>query len=342
MDLHTALGGYADAELISPDTIPGPLRPAARAAMQAVLHHLPAVEWRRLSYQERLFACAILPSLLRDRFAVLHFSELALGRMLQRFRSIFRLRYRLLFSNGAPAPPFMYARFDHIQLLTPLHVEEAIRHGLPPEKLSLVPYGVDCEVFRPGDNGERTALRRELGIPEESFVVFTAAALKSSHKRIDTLLRAAATLPKEIFLFIAGAETTETASLRRLADELLPDRCRMVSLPHEAVARMYRAADVFVLPSMIEGLPIVTLEAMASGLQVIAHRSPLFEWIVGDADDLADMSDERQLASAISRSRNDSDRRHAAGVRNREHARATFDWRSLRDQYLRMYEACAQ
>ncbi len=340
-DLHSTLVGHADAELISLDTITPALRSVARGVTKIVLR-LPVPEWRRLTYQERFFACAILPELLRDRFALLHFSEPSLGSMLRRFRSRFRLRYKLLFSNGAPAPPFMYERFDHIQLLTPLHVEEAVRHGIPAERLSLVPYGVDCSAFRPAADGETAAIRRELGLPERAFVVFTAAALKRSHKRIDFLIRAVSRAPQDVFLFVAGAKTPETESLRELAGEVLPGRCRIVSLAHNEMARIYRAADVFALPSLVEGFGIVILEAMATGLPVIAHRSPLFQWIVGDESDLADMNDESDLAAAIERLRQSETRRHLAGLRNRRKACETFSWQSLLPRYVEMYETCAR
>ena len=76
-------------------------------------------------------------------------------------------------------------QFEHVQELAPYYLEMDRKKGLPADKKWFaIPNFVDCEAYTPGD---RLAARRKFGIPEDRFVVFDAAALKLTHKRIDWL-----------------------------------------------------------------------------------------------------------------------------------------------------------
>jgi glycosyltransferase involved in cell wall biosynthesis len=83
-------------------------------------------------------------------------------------------------------------------------------------------------------------------------------------------------------LLIAGAGTNETDDLVSLSQALAPGRIRVLrDLPREEMPFLYRALDVFVLASLFEMMPIAVLEAMASGLPVIANRHPVLQWMIG-------------------------------------------------------------
>lgn len=91
------------------------------------------------------------------------------------------------------------------------------------------------------------------------------------------------TYSSHLFLLIVGARTSETDELIAMADELLPGRVRVLAdLPHDEMPALYRVADLFALCSLKEMMPIAVLEAMASGLPVIANRHPVLEWMVGE------------------------------------------------------------
>lgn len=304
-----------------------------------VLSRLPLSFEQRRRYSEYSFATGMLPWLRRGRYDIVHFSEYDLGSMLLRYRRWFGFDYALLFSNGAPAPPNLCRNFDYTQEVNKIRLDDALEAGLPESRLRLVPYGIDCQRFSAVDVEEKRSLRRKYGIPEHRTVVACAAAIKRHHKRIDHLVEEFAGLPREeFFLVVAGARTEETPGLVALADARLGDSYRFLTLPHESMHDLYQLADVFVLPSLTEGLPIVVLEAMASSLPVIVHHDPLYLWAVGDSRATIDMAKPGELRRAIERLARDPRLRHDLGASLMHATRARFDWANLKAEYLALYE----
>lgn len=145
-----------------------------------------------------------------------------------------------------------------------------------------MPNFVDCEVFRPaGSLAEKQALRVEFGIPINAMVIISVAALKRGHKRVDQVIsefKAAAR--HNYFLILAGATTDETPGIKALAGG--DPRIRIFQdYPHEKMSMLLRAADVMVLGSLFEMMPIAVLEGLASGLPVISHDHPVMAWMTG-------------------------------------------------------------
>jgi glycosyltransferase involved in cell wall biosynthesis len=139
-------------------------------------------------------------------------------------------------------------------------------------------------------------------------------------KGVDRVIRAVATLPN-VRLAIAGAPALVPANgdrLRELADGLLGDRVRFLGERHD-IAELLHAADVLVLASLQEGLPLSILEAQAAGTPVVAYPTAgipevITHEITGllvDADDLVD------LATSIERMAHDPQLRRDIGTRAR-------------------------
>lgn len=283
--------------------------------------------------EKRSFALTLYPFLCLEHYDIVHYNELVMGSALYHLRRLFGGKYKLLYCNGAPSPPIHYHhRCDFAQLLTGPMFEEAREFGLSEGRLFLVPYGVDIERFSSETRSRRSEIRRLLGIPEEARVILTVAALKREHKRLDYLIREISKLTGSIWLLAAGQRTNETPSLEEEANRLLNARWRFISWPHETIHLLYGTADIFVLTSLTEGLPIVLLEAMASGLPIITHDGPLYRWVLGKSKtQIVDMTQEGSLTRAIG-SCNSS----APGTRDEVLRR--FSWEALIPQYLKMYE----
>jgi len=146
-------------------------------------------------------------------------------------------------------------------------------HLLPAEKVTVIPNGLATERFCvPRD---RAALRRELGLPEDVTLLGTVAAL-SPQKGIEYLIRAAAAVRRErpdVHFLIVG-EGPLRGSLQRLASTLRLDEGVHFVGARDDVPQLLGALDIFVLPSLWEGLPYALLEAGAAGVPCLATNIP--------------------------------------------------------------------
>lgn len=182
-----------------------------------------------------------------------------------------------------PLTYWSYRKAEVFFAISPRFLDLYTTAGLPRNRFRLIPNGVNLDRFRPAAEGEREALRRELSIPSGSPVVLFVGFF-SREKRPDLLFEAWATLAaspaSDAVLVLVGATRSSyyeideglADGIRRRADKLgLTGRMSFVETTHE-IERFHRAADVFVLPSVREGLPNALLEAMASGAACIATR----------------------------------------------------------------------
>jgi len=289
--------------------------------------------------ETRSFGMALYPLLRRGRYDVVHYSDLLTGSVLFHLRRNFGGRFKLLYCNGAPSPPVHYHhRCDAAQLLTGPHYEEAVAFGIGEERLFLIPYGVDAEMFSPDVSHSRLKIRSELGIPENAKVILTVAALKREHKRVDHLLREIAQLNNSLWLVAAGQKTEETDSLREEAERYLPGRWRFLSWPRERMHLLYTAADAFSLGSLTEGFGLVIVEAMLSGLPILVHDAPVFRWIAGHSDvRCINMAKQGALAMALTEILTNGSCSNSRGE-----GLERFSWERLVGQYLKMYQQVAE
>ncbi len=164
-------------------------------------------------------------------------------------------------------------------------------------------------------------------------------------KGFDVLIRAygEAHLPGHD-LVIAG-EGPERAALEAVAREVVvAGRVRFVGRADRAAAvALFRHCDLFVLPSRLEPMGIVNLEAMAAGKPVIASEVGGVPELVLDGETglLVPPEDPAALAAAMRKLAGDPDLRLRLGGAGRARAE-TFNWPNIADQYVRIYESILQ
>ena len=164
---------------------------------------------------------------------------------------------------------------DTIVVSTAQEKEDLARlYGVPPDRVGIVPAGVDLELFRPLD---KARAREQLELTE-TRVVLSVGRIEPL-KGLDILIGAMAMLDdtKDTMLLVVGGEPAHDREVRRLktlADRLgLLDVVRFDGIVSQAtLPTYYSAADVFVMPSYYESFGLVALEAMACGIPVIASR----------------------------------------------------------------------
>jgi glycosyltransferase involved in cell wall biosynthesis len=188
---------------------------------------------------------------------------------------------------------------------------------------ALIPNGVALDRFSPGEPD-----RARFGLPAKGPVVLMVSALIGS-KRVDEGVRAVANLP-DVHLVCAG-DGPERAEVDNLAGTLMPGRFTRLIAPAAEMPTLYRSCDAFLHLSLDEPFGNVFIEAMASGLPVVAHDSPRTRWVVGDDQFLCDSRDRAALSGSIARALAAAGDNDAAASR-RAHA-ARYSWSSVAARY---------
>jgi sugar transferase (PEP-CTERM/EpsH1 system associated) len=207
---------------------------------------------------------------------------------------------------------------------------------VPARKVRTIYNGVDTERFAPGD---RAAARQALGIPAEWAVAGTVGRLdpvKDQAGLIRAFSRSAQS--SKSVLVIAGGGPSR-AELEGVTRELgLGDRVRLLG-ERADIPLVLRALDVFVLPSLGEGISNAILEAMATGLPVIATRVGGNVELVRDGATgcLLEPRNPQVLAEALAAYLGDPARAQAHGAAGRERAVSEFGLERMLAAYAALY-----
>lgn len=144
--------------------------------------------------------------------------------------------------------------------------------GFPPSVVAVWHNPVDLARFRPPLRGERVAARASLGLPPEAPVAAVVARLDHV-KGVDLLLKAWPSVVSRVpdaRLLVVGEGPLRDDLVAQLASSGAQDSVDFLGYRKD-VPRVLHAADLLVLPSRSEGMPLAVLEAFGCGLPVVAH-----------------------------------------------------------------------
>lgn len=141
--------------------------------------------------------------------------------------------------------------------------------GLRPEQLVVLNNAVDTRRFRPG--APSPAFEAKLaGQRRPRLLSVCRLDAGERYKGVDTVLRLLARHPTIAGAYLVSGDGTDRARLESLARELAVPATFLGRVPDEELVDLYRASDVFVMPSWSEGFGFVFIEALACGLPVVA------------------------------------------------------------------------
>lgn len=217
-----------------------------------------------------------------------------------------------------------------------------------------VPNGVDTTRFSPQARSSDAALAQRLGIRRGAPVVLALGGVEE-RKNTARLLSAFALLrvshPQAQLVVAGGASLLDHSAyalrFRVLMQELGFDDdpaqpVRLTGpLPDEDIPSLYRLADVVAMPSLREGFGLVVLEALASGVPVVASRiAPFTEYLAEDDVSWADPSDAGAIADALRHALSTRDAQRIARSASRLSGR--FSWQGSAERHAALYRAAIQ
>lgn len=176
---------------------------------------------------------------------------------------------------------------------------EMIRAGaVSADRVRVMLNGIDTDKFRP-DPDLRARTRAQLGLDGQTRLVMTIgrlAAEKAQVILVDAFARVARNTPARLLIVGDGPERAALAV--RIAQHDLGETAALLGTRHDIPA-LLNAADLFVLSSRVEGMPLVIGEAMACGLPVVATAAPGVAELMGDIDTIVPVDDTGALAAAM-------------------------------------------
>jgi glycosyltransferase involved in cell wall biosynthesis len=231
------------------------------------------------------------------------------------------------------------ARFERVVAVSG-PVEKELRRYVPAQNVRRIGNGIDTARFAP--LRDRVSARKALGLPERTTVGFVGRLTRE--KGVVTLLRSMARVvveraTPEVQLIIVGSgperqqlqSEAEAAGLSGLV-HFLGERS---DLP-----QLYNAMDMFVLPSLQEGFPMVILEAMAARVPIVA--TPVGDVAMmldeGRAGRLIPLNSTAELASALLELLKEPARAHALATTAHARVSARFSSAAMARSYLALYE----
>jgi glycosyltransferase involved in cell wall biosynthesis len=212
------------------------------------------------------------------------------------------------------------------------------RQEVPEHRLHVIANGIELGRFYP-DAAAGAAIRGALGIPADAWVVGTVGrvAAEKNHAR---LLRAAAPLLGPRAHLVVAGDGPLLPALRELAGQLgVAAHAHLLGVRRDVPA-VLNALDALAMSSDTEGLPLVVLEGMATGLPIVSTAVGGIPNVVeeGRTGLLVPVTDEAALRARLAQLRDDPAQGRALGARAREVAVSRYSAARMLHDYLELYE----
>jgi glycosyltransferase involved in cell wall biosynthesis len=208
-------------------------------------------------------------------------------------------------------------------------------HHVPDERIVTIPNGINLARFVPSNANSRAEARLSLGISQDvPLLLFVGNQYRL--KGLEFAIRALAEMKTRAVLLVVGSDTA--TPFKRLAEKLGVSERVIFAGARRDLPGIYPAADALVLPTLYETFALVCLEAMASGLPVLASPVGGIEDYLRDGENgFYIKRDPKDIAVKLDRVLNDS----TLHARIREGGLATAGnhaWEKIAKQYLNLFD----
>lgn len=234
---------------------------------------------------------------------------------------------------------FILRRFDMAAAVSEEVKMKMVHSGIADERVEIVRNGVSGSRFAVclSEYSGREGIKSRNGIPPDSVVVGMVGRLspEKGHRHLlnvaDSLIRL---YPCTFFLVVGDG------ILKNELEREFSSRSILFTGIRKDVDRLYRCMDIFVLPSLTEGMPVVLLEAMASGLPVVATCVGAVSEVVeeGITGLIVEPGDEGGLQKALLFLLSKPDEAIAMGERGRQRVKEHFSPVRMADCYMVIYQ----
>lgn len=230
---------------------------------------------------------------------------------------------------------------SRIFMLSPEETRILRSMGVRDRQLEVVTNGVDPFFVSPVPETERLRLTARFGLPLDRPIALFVGN-HTPNKGLDVLLEAIKAVRQPLVTVVAGtirSRTEHLGLLARTGTRQNDPRLRFTDfVTREELRALYQSVDIFVFPSRADTLPLVVLEAMASGLPTIATRvGGIPHQLDSDCGILLEPGNIRTLAAALEALCADPVRRQEMGARARKRALTNFDWSVSARKSVQLY-----
>lgn len=215
--------------------------------------------------------------------------------------------------------------------------------GIAAERVDVIYNGIDVSAFQNGVT-RHAAARREMGVGADDFVIIQVARLDAlkNHQTAIRTFEQVVRRRRDARLVLVGDGPELAAIEESVRARKLESSVRLLGLRPDVPA-LLAGADVFLLTSLSEGIPLTVIEAMLAALPVVSTRVGGVAEIVEDGTTgmLAAAEDDAALAEHVLRLADDPALRKQMGERGRQRALAMFTEDQMHTGYRRLYEEMA-
>ena len=244
-----------------------------------------------------------------------------------------------------------YPKFNGLVALTPSVKKEYLELGIDENRIRIIPNGVNVARFAESrTESVKKKVFSELGIGDSEKLILTVG--RYHPKKGYELIPAIAAKLKEKGIKFKWVIAGKAAGL---INEKFPDAASLgivtlekfaglqadfFSLPSQGLVDLYCAADIFVLPTLIETFGMVLVEAMAAGLPIVTTEAPGVTDVINHGVNGLKMpvGDTDSMADAIAGMFHDRDTASRLSATALKEAETKYDWKNVTSRYLEFYE----